>query len=134
MSRPRRLLALDAAGTACSAAIVVDGRLVAARFESMRRGHSERLVPMIGEVMAEAGLAYADLDAVGVTRGPGAFTGVRIGLATARAIGLAAGKPIYGRAACFLHPAAAELLAGAVDLARPLGYRLRVFDAYRPTE
>ena len=43
-------------------------------------------------------------------------------------------QPVYGRAACYLHPDAAETLARAVELARPLGLRLKIFDAYRPTE
>jgi D-alanyl-D-alanine dipeptidase len=59
--------------------------------------------------------------------------GVELDLAYARADNVT-GHPIYGRAACFLHPEAAELLSRAVTLARPLGYRLRIFDAYRPTE
>jgi len=95
-ARPRRLLALDAAGSACSAAVWCDGRLAARSFAAMRRGQSERLVPMIQAVMAEAGLDFAALDAVAVTRGPGGFTGVRIGLATARALGLALAVPVIG--------------------------------------
>ena len=62
----------------------------------MARGQSERLVPMIEEVMATAGLDYGALEAVAVTRGPGGFTGVRIGLATARGLGLALGRPVMG--------------------------------------
>ncbi len=94
--RARRLLALDAAGSACSAAVWRDGALRARRFEVMTRGQSERLVPMIEEVMREAGLTYEALDAVAVTRGPGGFTGVRIGLATARALALAWARPLIG--------------------------------------
>ena len=62
----------------------------------MQRGQSERLVPMIGEVMAEAGLGFDALEAVAVTVGPGGFTGVRIGLATARGLALAWTKPLLG--------------------------------------
>jgi tRNA threonylcarbamoyladenosine biosynthesis protein TsaB len=93
---PRTLLALDAAGSACSAALWRDGALLARRFEAMRRGQSERLVPMIETVMSEAGLAYDSLDAIAVTTGPGGFTGVRIGLATARGLALACGRPLIG--------------------------------------
>lgn len=95
-ARPRRLLALDAAGAACSAAVWCDGRLRAHSFAAMQRGQSERLVPMAQEAMAAAGLGFAALDAVAVTRGPGGFTGVRIGLATARALGLALAVPVIG--------------------------------------
>jgi tRNA threonylcarbamoyladenosine biosynthesis protein TsaB len=89
-------LAFDAAGAACSAAVWAEGRVLARRFEAMRRGQSERLIPMIQAVMIEAGLDYAALDAVAVTLGPGGFTGVRIGLATARGLALACGRPVLG--------------------------------------
>jgi tRNA threonylcarbamoyladenosine biosynthesis protein TsaB len=94
--RARCLLAFDTAGTSCSAAIWRDGAVRARRFEPMSRGQSERLVPMIQAVMAEAGVAYPALDAIAVTRGPGGFTGVRIGLATARALALACARPVIG--------------------------------------
>jgi tRNA threonylcarbamoyladenosine biosynthesis protein TsaB len=89
-------LGLDTSTTACSAAVLRDDRIAAFRFEEMERGQAERLNPMVGEVMAEAGLAFADLSLVAVTVGPGAFTGLRIGLACARAINLAAGVPLAG--------------------------------------
>ena len=91
-----RILALDTALAACSAALWEDGRIVAHRWERMPRGQSEALVPMIGAVMTEAGTGYADLDRIAVTRGPGAFTGLRIGLATARGLALAADLPCVG--------------------------------------
>lgn len=90
------ILALDAAGSACSAALLCGGEIRSRRFEAMVRGQSERLVPMIDDVMAEAGLAYEELDAIAVTRGPGGFTGVRIGLATGRALALACACPLIG--------------------------------------
>ncbi len=94
--RAHCLLAFDTAGTACSAAVWRGGAIRARRFETMSRGQSERLVPMIEAVMAEAGIAYPALDAIAVTRGPGGFTGVRIGLATARALALACARPVIG--------------------------------------
>jgi len=90
------LLALDAAGTACSAALWRAGALAARRLALMTRGQSEALVPMIEAVMAEAAADYRDLDAIAVTLGPGGFTGVRIGLATARGLALACGRPLIG--------------------------------------
>jgi len=94
--RARSLLAMDAAGASCSVALWVGDRVVASRFTAMARGQSERLVPMIAEVMAEWSGGFADLDALAVTTGPGGFTGVRIGLATARGLALARGLPLIG--------------------------------------
>ncbi len=78
----------------------MSGKVLAQRYEEMARGQSERLVPMIQEVMVEARVAFDQLSAIGVTRGPGAFTGVRIGLSTARGLGLALGIPVIG-VTCF---------------------------------
>lgn len=69
---------------------------MARRYRAMERGHAEALIPMVVETMAEAGEKYAALTAVAVTVGPGAFTGIRIGLAAARGIGLAANVPVIG--------------------------------------
>ncbi len=90
------ILALDAAGGACSVALWAGGQVVSRRFLAMARGQSERLVPMIGEVMAEWEGGFAALDAIAVTTGPGGFTGVRIGLATARGLALARRLPLIG--------------------------------------
>ncbi|NQU56835.1 MAG: tRNA (adenosine(37)-N6)-threonylcarbamoyltransferase complex dimerization subunit type 1 TsaB [Rhodospirillales bacterium] len=91
-----RILGFDCATSACSAALWDDGRIVARRFEAMNRGHGEFLMPMIGDVMAQAGMEYSDLDLLAATIGPGGFTGMRIGLATARAMALAAQLPCLG--------------------------------------
>ena len=96
MQFPKNILAMDAAGAACSTAVWSGGRIAAHCFEAMSRGQSERLVPMADDVMKRAALDYAQLDAVAVTLGPGGFTGVRIGLATARGFALALSKPIVG--------------------------------------
>jgi tRNA threonylcarbamoyladenosine biosynthesis protein TsaB len=79
------------------------------RHETMVTGHAERLMPMIGEVMAEAGRSLDGLDAIVVTEGPGTFTGIRIGVAAARGLALAAGLPI--RAATSLHVMATQAIA-----------------------
>lgn len=93
----RPLLALDAAGQSCSAALWrPDAGVVARRFEHRARGQSERLLPLVEAVMAEAGARYAELGAIAVTLGPGGFTGVRIGLAAAEGLALAWDLPILG--------------------------------------
>jgi tRNA threonylcarbamoyladenosine biosynthesis protein TsaB len=96
MPLPQRILAIDTSGAACSAALWRRGGIAARRYQAMMHGHAEALVPMIVEMLDEAAESFRAIDAVAVTVGPGAFTGIRIGLATARGIGLAAGIPVVG--------------------------------------
>lgn len=120
------ILAFDTCYDACSAAILSGGGRIAHRFEPMRTGHAERLIPMIAEVLAEAGLSARDLDRIAVTRGPGTFTGTRIGIAAARALVLATGaqglgfSSLHAIAAAFAHARPASGLDDAtVIVARP---------------
>ena len=92
----RRVLAIESALAACSVAVLVDGRLAAHRFEPMVRGHAERLLPMVREVVVEAGLDFSQFDLFAVTVGPGHFTGLRVGLAAAQGLALAWGRPLAG--------------------------------------
>lgn len=85
------ILVIETASTACSVALIDDGHVVAHVHEDVARGHAERLVPMIAE-LPEGGRA----DAILVNCGPGSFTGVRVGLAAAKALGLAWGVPVTG--------------------------------------
>ena len=93
-----RVLAIDTALEACSAAVLdtVRAEIVAAESRVMARGHAEALIPMIGRVMAASRIEFNDLDRIAVTVGPGSFTGLRVGIAAARGIALAAGKPAIG--------------------------------------
>ena len=94
-----RVLAIDTALANCAAAVLDNGEDTAcfeAFGEEIGRGHAERLMDMIGEVMAESSTAFSDLDRVVVTVGPGSFTGLRVGLAVARGFGLVLGKPVVG--------------------------------------
>ena len=93
---PMITLALDTCLAACSAALLDGDRVLARRVEPMARGHQERLAPLVAEVMAQAGLAFDRLDRVGVTVGPGSFTGLRVGLAFAKGLGQALSIPVIG--------------------------------------
>lgn len=101
------ILAFDTALGACSVALFCGGRVVARAFEERRRGHVERLFPMIDEVLHCADFDKGALDYIAVTRGPGAFAGVRIGLASARGLALALNIPLVGMTTL-------EAVAGAV--------------------
>lgn len=91
------ILAVDTAGARCSAAVVdPGGRVLARRDPEIGRGHAERLMDVIAEVLAEAGLAYADLGRIAVSVGPGSFTGLRVGVAAARGLALALDVPAVG--------------------------------------
>ena len=90
------LLALDTALEACSVAILDGEQVLAARSEPMPRGHQERLALLVEELMAEAGLAFPALNRIGVTVGPGSFTGLRVGLSFAKGLGFALGRPVVG--------------------------------------
>jgi tRNA threonylcarbamoyladenosine biosynthesis protein TsaB len=90
-----RILAMDTAASACSGALWSNAAVVE-RVQSMQRGHAEVLLPMLVSIMREAGCAFADLDLIAVTVGPGAFTGLRVGLAAARGIALASSLPCFG--------------------------------------
>ena len=88
-----KLLALDTATEACSAAVLADGDVLE-RYELAPRRHAALILPMIEDVLAEAGLTVTQLDAIAVGRGPGAFTGVRIAVGIAQGIAFAADLPV----------------------------------------
>lgn len=92
------VLAIDTALDACAAGVLDThaGRLIAQETLPMRRGHAETLMPLIARVIESAGIAFAALDRIVATTGPGSFTGLRVGLSAARGIALAANKPVVG--------------------------------------
>ena len=85
-----KILALETATEACSAALL-DGEQLFSRFELLPQGHSSRILGMCGEVLEEAGVRLADIDAVAFGRGPGSFTGLRIGASVAQGLATGAG-------------------------------------------
>ncbi|MCC7259574.1 MAG: tRNA (adenosine(37)-N6)-threonylcarbamoyltransferase complex dimerization subunit type 1 TsaB [Alphaproteobacteria bacterium] len=90
------ILAFDACMGTASVAVAVKGEIRVFLHEPRTAIQAEMLLPMIEQALTESGVTYDALDAVAVTVGPGSFTGVRIGLATAKGIALAAGKPLIG--------------------------------------
>jgi tRNA threonylcarbamoyladenosine biosynthesis protein TsaB len=92
------ILAIDTALDACAAGVLDTdaGKLIAQQSDSMKRGHAEALMPLIGRVIKASGVGFADLDRIAVTTGPGSFTGLRVGISAARGIALASEKPVVG--------------------------------------
>lgn len=92
------VLAIDTAGVDCSVAVYDSTRdlLLAKVQETLGKGHAERLSGMIAEVMDAAAVAPVDIGLIGVTIGPGSFTGIRVGVAAARGLALALGIPAVG--------------------------------------
>src|SRR6476469_6119239 len=129
-----RVLAIDTALEACSVAVLDTARADLRVQESlpMQRGHAEALMPLIARILQSAQLDFADFDRIAVTTGPGSFTGLRVGIAAARGIALAAGKPAIGLStlAAFATPLIAEddttHVVAAID-ARHANVYLQIF-------
>jgi tRNA threonylcarbamoyladenosine biosynthesis protein TsaB len=90
------VLGFDTSAAHCAAGLFWAGRQLPSRFEEMQRGQAERLMPMLEELLAEAGLHWHDLGAIGVGTGPGNFTGIRIAVSAARGLALGLGVPAIG--------------------------------------
>ena len=90
------VLGFDTATPAVSAALHDGERVVSEAFELDARRHGELLTPMIAKVMADAGAARGDLSAIAVGVGPGPYTGLRVGVVTARVLGAVLGLPVHG--------------------------------------
>ena len=115
-----RVLVLDTALGACTAAVFDDGVALAIRSEMMMRGHAERLAGFARDAVAEAGVGFETLGRIGVTVGPGSFTGLRVGLAFAQGLGAALDRPVLGISTL-------QALAASV----PAGSAAAVIDARR---
>jgi tRNA threonylcarbamoyladenosine biosynthesis protein TsaB len=110
-----KLLAVDTALGACSVAILDHQTVLAHHFVPMARGHAEALAPMVQDAMA--GIAFASLDRLAVTTGPGTFTGQRVGLAFMRGLRIALRKPLIGVTTL-------EAIAAATCFDAPSGLRI----------
>jgi len=109
-----RILALDTATEACSVALGLDGRVLE-RYVQMERGHGERLLPMIDEVLAEAGISLQSLQAIAFGRGPGGFTGVRLAASVAQGLAFGAGRPVLPLDSLLVVAEDARAASGAAD-------------------
>lgn len=89
-----KILALDSSGLVASAAILTDETIIAEYTMNYKKTHSQTLLPMVDEIVKMTGQDLSGLDAIAVAAGPGSFTGLRIGSATAKGLGLALDKPL----------------------------------------
>jgi tRNA threonylcarbamoyladenosine biosynthesis protein TsaB len=125
---------LDTALSAASAAIVRDGQVLAARTEPMDRGHAERIAGIVRTIRGEAGVAFDAVTRIGVTVGPGSFTGLRVGLAFAKGLALALSVPCVGvgtLAALAKSAGTKGRIAAVLDARRGQVY-LQIFEDERP--
>ena len=88
------ILCLETSTAVCSVSLVDNGNVVALRESLDGQNHAEKITIFIDEVMKEAGIAYKDLDAVATSMGPGSYTGLRIGVSTAKGLCYAMEKPL----------------------------------------
>jgi tRNA threonylcarbamoyladenosine biosynthesis protein TsaB len=129
-----KVLGLDTALAACSVALIEGDGVLAALHETGPRGQAERLLPMTLAVLAKAGVGFAGVDRIGITIGPGSFSGIRIGLAAARGLAAVLNRPLVGigtlRAIAAGVPAnlrAGRVVAAAIEARRGDAYA-QVFD------
>ena len=112
-----KILGIDSSSLVASAAIVTDDILTAEYTVNFKKTHSQTLLPMIDEIVSMTGTDLEEIDAIAVSGGPGSFTGLRIGSATAKGLGLALKKPL-------IHVPTVDALAynlwGAADLVCPI--------------
>lgn len=117
-----KILAIESAALSAGAAVMEDGKLLSEQFINCGLTHSQTLLPLVDAALKGAGRCIRDMDAVAVSAGPGSFTGVRIGMGTAKGLALGAEKPVI------LVP---TLLALAYNVAYYDGFIVPIMDARR---
>lgn len=130
------ILQLETATPVCAVALSINGKTIALKEESAQNIHASKLTVFINEVMEQAGIKFNELDAVAVSKGPGSYTGLRIGVSTAKGLCFALDKPLIGintlimMAAGFLaeHPEYKGLVCPMID-ARRMEVFTAVYDA-----
>lgn len=117
------LLAFDTSTEACSVALLHQGRVLV-RHEVIPRMHAQRLLPMIRELVDEAGIALSALDAIAFGRGPGAFTGVRIAIGVVQGLGFALERPVLPVSDLAVLAQRAHREFGAIQVAAAIDARM----------
>jgi len=117
------VIGIESSALVASVAIAEDDRLVAEYTMNNKKTHSQTLLPMLDEIVKASGIALGDIDAIAISRGPGSFTGLRIGSATAKGLGLALDKPLIevptlDAMAFDLYGAAGSLICPIMDARR----------------
>ncbi|TXY29348.1 tRNA (adenosine(37)-N6)-threonylcarbamoyltransferase complex dimerization subunit type 1 TsaB [Vibrio mimicus] len=118
-----KILALDTATERCSVALLV-GNTVYSRSEIAPRDHTKKVLPMVDEVLKEAGVTLQELDALAFGRGPGSFTGVRIGIGIAQGLAFGANLPMIGISTLAAMAQAAYRLQGMAHIASAIDARM----------
>lgn len=117
------ILALDTSTENCSAALSINGEILVREFESPRE-HTKRILPMVDSLLAEAGIKLTDLDALAFGRGPGSFTGVRIGTGIAQGLAFGADLPMLPISTLAAMAQGANRLHNATDVLPAIDARM----------
>ena len=130
------VLGIDTATLVCSIALVSREQTLAEYTLQVKKTHSERLLPLIDTMLCDTGLTLKDLAGVAMTTGPGSFTGLRIGMVTAKALGQALALPLVGiptlEALAAQHPHFQGLIAPILDARREQVYHALFTPGHRP--
>ncbi|MCR4838438.1 MAG: tRNA (adenosine(37)-N6)-threonylcarbamoyltransferase complex dimerization subunit type 1 TsaB, partial [Eubacterium sp.] len=95
-----KIIGIDSSGNVASVAYVADGTLIAEYTINNKKTHSQTLLPMLDQIVRDAEIELSEIDAIAVAAGPGSFTGLRIGAATVKGLGLALEKPVIAIPTC----------------------------------
>ncbi len=118
-----KILALDTSTENCSVALLIDDRIYS-RSEVAPRDHTKKVLPMVDEVLKEADIQLNDLDALAFGRGPGSFTGVRIGIGIAQGLAFGADLPMIGVSTLKAMAQACYRVSGATDVVSAIDARM----------
>lgn len=91
-----KILSIETATSVCSVAIHSNGELISSAEVSEQGAHAQKLMPLIDQILKESNMDYSELDAIAVSEGPGSYTGLRIGVSTAKGLAYGLGKPLIG--------------------------------------